>query len=94
MAVKLHTCPNMWIKVGGHPCHRVRAALDGAGVEYELVKGPLLRGKRDRLQELSGQRLCPVIEFEDGTVYREESANMVATIKAGNLDGKRAAADS
>jgi len=31
-----------------------------------------------------------VIEFEDGTVYREESKDMAATIKSGQLEAKRA----
>lgn len=47
--------------------------------------GPQLRGKRDDLEQLSGQRLYPVMEFADGTVYREESADMAARIAAGEL---------
>ena len=31
----------------------------------------------------------PVIEFDDGSVYREQSKDMAATIKAGKLDEKR-----
>ena len=85
MAVKLHRCPSMWVKIGGHPCWKVQKALDEAGVEYEVVKGPLRRGKRDDLEKLSGQRLYPVIEFEDGSIYREESADMTARIRAGTL---------
>ena len=38
---------------------------------------------------LSGQTKYPVIQFEDGSVYREESRDMAATIKAGLLDVKR-----
>lgn len=90
MAIKLHRCPNEWAKLGGHPCWKVQKALDDAGVEYELVKGPLRRGKRDDLERLSGQRKYPVIEFEDGTVYREESKDMVATIQSGRLMEKAA----
>lgn len=85
MAVKLHVCGFTWMKLDGHPCHRVRKALDDAGVEYELVKGPMSRGKRERVAELSGQRLFPVVEFEDGTAYREASKDMAATIRAGKL---------
>jgi hypothetical protein len=40
---------------------------------------------------VSGQRKYPVIEFEDGSVYREESNDMAATIRAGQLDAKRGA---
>jgi glutathione S-transferase len=94
MAVKLHRCSNVWVKLSGHPCWRVQKALDDAGVEYELVPGPLRRGKRDDLERLSGQRAYPVIEFEDGTVYREESAAMAETIRSGHLDDRRQAAAS
>ena len=79
----------MWVKVGAHPCWKVQKALDEAGVDYEVVKGPVRRGKRDRLEQLTGQRLYPAIEFEDGTAYREQSKEMAATIAAGALDSKR-----
>jgi hypothetical protein len=52
MAVRLHRCPNVWVKLSGDPCWRVQKALDDAGVQYEIVKGPLRPGKRDgRLDE-------------------------------------------
>jgi glutaredoxin len=89
MTVKLHRCPNTWVKLSGHPCWRVQKALDDAGVPYDVVKGPLLSGKRDRLQQLTGQRKYPAIEFEDGSAYREQSKDMAATIAAGALDSKR-----
>jgi glutathione S-transferase len=85
MAVKLHRCPVQWAKFGGHACWRVQKALDQQGIEYEIVTGPLRAGKRDALVQLSGQRRYPVIEFEDGRVYREESAAMAARIEAGEL---------
>jgi glutaredoxin len=89
MAVRLHRCPNVWVKLSGHPCWKVQKALDEAGVQYEIVKGPLRAGKRDDIEGLTGQRKYPVIEFEDGSVYREESKEMAATIAAGRLDEKR-----
>ena len=89
MALRLHRCSNTWAKISGHPCWKVQKALDDAGVEYELVKGPLRRGKRDDLERISGQRKYPVIEFDDGSVYREESKDMEATIRSGRLDEKR-----
>ena len=89
MAIKLHRCSNVWVKVQGHPCWRVQKALDDQAIEYEIVKGPLRRGKRDEIERMSGQRQYPVIEFEDGSIYREESKDMVATIRAGRLDEKR-----
>jgi glutaredoxin len=92
MALKLHRCSNVWVKVSGHPCWKVQKALDEQGIHYEIVKGPLRRSKRDDLEKLSGQRQYPVIEFEDGSAYREESKDMAATIKAGKLDEKRGGA--
>ncbi len=92
MAVKLHVCGNTWVKINAHPCWRVRKALDEAGVDYTLVKGPVGRGRRQGNVQLSGQRLYPVIEFEDGSVYREESKEMVARIRAGKLMASRGAA--
>jgi len=94
MPIRLHRCPDNFVKVSGHPCWKVQKALDEAGVEYELAKGPRRKGKRDELERLSGQRKYPVIEFEDGSVYREESKDMAATIAAGRLDEKRAAASA
>ena len=85
MAIKLHRCRNMWVKVSGHPCWKVQKALDEAGIEYEVVQGPVRRGKREDLERLSGQRIYPVIEFEDGSTYREESKQMVARIQEGRL---------
>jgi glutathione S-transferase len=89
MALRLHRCKNTWLKIGAHPCWRVQKVLDDAGVPYEVVGGPLRRGKRDELEALSGQRIYPVIEFEDGSVYRAESADMAETITAGRLEEKR-----
>jgi len=85
MAVKLHRCSTMWVKIDAHPCWRVQKALDEQEVEYEVVKGPLRSGKRDDLERISGQRKYPAIEFEDGQVYREESAEMAERIRAGRL---------
>jgi len=85
MAIKLHRCSSEWVKINAHPCWRVQKALDEQGVEYELVKGPLRPGKRDELEQLSGQRKYPVIEFEDGRAYREESADMAEKIRTGKL---------
>ena len=70
----------------------MQKALDDQGIEYEVVKGPFLRQNRRELEELSGQRAYPVIEFEDGSVYREESKEMAETTRAGKLDEKRAGA--
>jgi glutathione S-transferase-like protein len=85
MAVKLYRCSTMWLKIGPHPCWRVQKALDEADIEYEVVAGPVGRGKRDDLEKLSGQRAYPVIQFEDGSVYREQSKDMAERIRAGKL---------
>lgn len=85
MAVKLHRCSTMWVKIDAHPCWKVQKALDEQGVEYEVVKGPLRTGKRDELEQLSGQRKYPAIEFEDGSTYRDESKDMAQRIRDGKL---------
>jgi glutathione S-transferase len=81
--VKLHRCSLEWVKIGAHPCWKVQKALDDEGIEYELVKGPLRN--RDAVEQLSGQRKYPVIEFEDGRTYRAESSEMAERIRAGKL---------
>jgi hypothetical protein len=91
VAVKLHRCKNVWVKIGGHPCWRVQRELDKAGIDYEIVRGPVGKAKRDELAQLSGQRLYPVIEFDDGSLYREHSKDMAETIKSGRLMEKRGA---
>jgi glutathione S-transferase len=83
MAIKLHRCPHGWLKIGGHPCWRVQKALDEQGVEYEVVKGPGRPAKRDALERLSGQRKYPVIEFEDGSSYRDDSKAMAERVRSG-----------
>ena len=89
MGVKLHRCSTPW-KFG--PCWRVQKALDEQGIDYKVVTGPLRPGKRADLRRLTGQQLYPVIEFDNGSIYREESRDMAATIRAGGLDAKRIAA--
>jgi glutaredoxin len=90
MAVKLHRCSSTWVKIQGHPCWKVQSALDEQGIDYEVVKGPTRRGKRDDLERLTGQRKYPAIEFEDGSVYRAESKEMAEHIRAGKLFEGRA----
>jgi len=85
MAIKLHRCPFSFLKLDGHPCWKVEKALQEKGIDYEVIKAPVLPGRRNDLEELSGQRKLPTIEFEDGTVYRAESADMAERIRAGEL---------
>ncbi len=84
MAVKLHRCSTMWIK-GPHPCWKVQKALDDAGIDYVVVKQPVRRSKRDEYVQLTGQKLYPAIELEDGTVIRRESKEMVEMIESGQI---------
>jgi glutathione S-transferase len=88
MAVKLHRCGATFAKLSGHPCWRVEKALIDMGVPYERVTGPARKSKRDDLERLSGQRQYPVIELEDGTAWREESAVMAEAIRAGRLSAE------
>jgi glutaredoxin len=85
MAVKLHRCSNEWVKIKGHPCWRVQKALDEKGVDYELVKHPARRGRREEIEQLSGQRKLPVLELDDGRFVREESKDLESKIRAGEL---------
>jgi glutathione S-transferase len=63
----------------------VQHALDEAGVEYEIVKHPVIRSRRIELIEKTGQKLLPAIELHDGTVIREESGALAARIREGKL---------
>jgi glutathione S-transferase len=85
MTIKLHRCSSEWVKIDAHPCWRVQKALDEQKIEYEVVKGPLRASKRDELEQLSGQRKYPVVEFEDGSAFREESKDMAQRIRDGKL---------
>jgi glutaredoxin len=90
MAIKLHRCKNEWVKVGAHPCWRVQKALDEAEMQYEIVhEGPTFaRSKRENTIKRTGQQSLPWIEFDDGSVYREESNDMAEAIKSGKLEEK------
>ena len=85
MAIKLHRCPFGFIKTDGHGCWQVQKALDEAGIDYELVKAPLLKPRRKDVQRLTGQATVPVIEFEDGTGLREEGKVLAERIRSGRL---------
>jgi glutathione S-transferase len=87
MAIKLHRCSNIWVKIDAHPCWRVQKALDEAGVEYEVVKHPpFRRSKRTAYIELTGgESALPAIELEDGTVIREESKDLAERVREGRL---------
>jgi hypothetical protein len=76
----------MWAKFGTHPCWNVQKALDEQGIDYEVVPGPWpRRKKRTAVIAGTGRPLYPAIEFEDGSWYREQSKDMVRTIREGTL---------
>jgi glutathione S-transferase len=80
--VKLHRCPFTFLRIPGHPCHKVQKALDDRGIEYEIVK----HGRERReVVAMTGQKKLPFLELQDGEIYREESREMAARISAGGL---------
>jgi glutathione S-transferase len=83
MAVKLHRCKGTFIK-GPHPCWKAQKALDEAGIDYQVVYHPILRGGRKEVERMTGQKKLPFIEFEDGS-RQHESAEIVARAHAGTL---------
>ena len=85
MAVKLHRCSWTFLHTDLDACWRVQRALDEQGIPYEVVKHGYGKGGREGIVGLSGQRLLPVIELEDGTPYRAESRDMAARVRAGAL---------
>jgi Glutaredoxin len=85
MAVKLLRCSGQWVKIKAHPCWKVEKALQDMGIEYERVNLPSSRGKRDDTEAITGQKKYPAIQFDDGSVYREESKDMERTIRDGKL---------
>ena len=62
-----------------------------AGVDYEVVQegSAFKSSSRPHTIEKTGQKKFPWIEFEDGSVYREESADMARVIREGRLMEKR-----
>jgi glutaredoxin len=85
MTIKLHRCPVLFAKSSSHPCWKVQNALDEAGIDYEVVKQPIRKSKRTDFIERSGQRLLPAIEFEDGSILRQEATDLAAQIRDGRL---------
>jgi len=85
MPIRLHRCSKTWLHLGIEPCWKVQRELDRRGIAYEIVEHPNARWHREAIEQLSGQKLLPVIAFEDGTIYREESNDMAARIRAGRL---------
>jgi glutathione S-transferase len=83
--VKLHRCSWTFLHTEIDACWRVQKALDEQGVEYEVVKHGFGKGTRPSVEGLSGQSKLPVLELQDGEVYRAESKEMAERIRAGHL---------
>jgi glutathione S-transferase len=83
--VKLHRCSWTFLHTEIDACWKVQKALDEQGVEYEVVKHGFGKGKRPSVEDLSGQSKLPVLELQDGEIYREESKEMAARIRAGHI---------
>jgi glutathione S-transferase len=83
--VKLHRCSWTFLHTDIDACWRVQKALDEQGIEYEVVKHGFGKGKRPEVVGLSGQRLLPVLELQDGEVYRAESKEMAERVRAGHI---------
>ncbi len=75
----LYTCGIAYKDVPGpipmHPCAKALKALDAAGHVYEHRKVRGLRGKpwtlkgnREEIERISGQKLVPVLVLDDQTV--------------------------
>jgi hypothetical protein len=58
------------------------------GIPYEVHAGSGLPWKRDSRTELiekTNQKYFPALELEDGTVIKDESAELARRIRAGEL---------
>ena len=87
--IKLHRCSYTFLHVKADACWRLQKALDDAGVDYEVVTHGFGKSEKSRADvvALSGQKFVPVLELSDGTIYREETDDMIAKLRAGELPG-------
>ncbi len=87
--VKLHRCSYTFLHLKADACWRMQQALDESGVAYEVVTHGYGKSEKSRADvvALSGQKFVPVLELADGTVYREETDDMIAKLRAGELPG-------
>lgn len=60
----LYRCrtPTNWLC----PCGRVARELGKRGYEVDEVRVPWRKDDRDEVDDASGQRIVPVVEFDDG----------------------------
>ncbi len=84
--VRLYRCFLTFVHHDFDACWKVQKALDEQGIDYEIVKASAHpRSLRKEVIAVSGQDRVPMIEFENGSSYRAESAEMAAEINAGRL---------
>jgi hypothetical protein len=83
--VKLHRCSWTFLHTDIDACWKLQRALVDQGIDFEIAKQGYGKGARPAVEELSGQRWLPVIEFEDGSAYRAETDEMVKRVRAGEL---------
>ncbi len=83
--VKLHRCSWTFLHVEMDACWKVEKALKEQGIPYEVVKHGYGKGSRPDVEKLSGQSKLPVLELADGEVYRAESSDMAARVRAGGI---------
>lgn len=83
--VKLHRCNYTFLHTDLDACWRVQRALDEQGIAYEVVKEGWGKGKRPRVEAMSGQSKLPVLELPGGEVYRAESKEMAERVRSGTL---------
>ena len=87
--VKLHRCSYTFLHANADACWRMQKALEEQGVEYEIVKHGYGKSEKSRSEivEMTGQKFVPVLELADGQIYREETDDMIAKLKSGELPG-------
>ena len=66
LSVVLHRCPVPTDYLCA--CGKVARGLRKAGIEFEAVRAPLSKGKRDDVLRLTGQRAVPVLEMNGQAV--------------------------
>ncbi|HUD70817.1 MAG TPA: glutathione S-transferase N-terminal domain-containing protein [Dongiaceae bacterium] len=68
-------------------CQVVREALDELGLDYIVRTVPVEHARRDRVREISGQTLVPVLVDTERHLVIAESRDIVAYLRE-NYSGK------
>jgi glutathione S-transferase len=85
--IKLHRCSWTFLHTELDACWKVEKALKEEGIPYEVVKHGFGKSESSRSEviEKSGQKLLPVLELPGGEIYRDESDQMAARVRSGEL---------